>query len=108
MLILLLVGCNQNGNPRPSDYLANEDADIFMLEGFVYSKAQGIDWVEETEYTLGQQIGVIKKRTDHSLGFGNGSANVLPVGTKIFETNSPLAIAVVNGEEIPYIQQVEG
>jgi hypothetical protein len=107
-MLLLLVACDQHGNPQPSDYLDIEESDIFMLDGYVYSNAQGITWVDETEYTLGQQIGSIQKQTDRSFGFKNGSANILPVGTKIYDTDSPLTIAVVNGEEIPYIKQVEG
>ncbi|WP_409250600.1 hypothetical protein V1502_10485 [Bacillus sp. SCS-153A] len=103
-----MAGCIQNGNPDPSDYLQNEDADIFMLDGYIYSNAQGIDWVEETEYSIGEQIGEIEKQSTKSLGFRNGSANVLPVGTKIYETDSPITVAVVEGEEIPYLKQVEG
>ena len=46
-LCLLLTGCNSSfneskttGNPTPIDFLKNENADIFLLGGIVYSNAQ--------------------------------------------------------------------
>ncbi|RIW28951.1 hypothetical protein D3H55_20515 [Bacillus salacetis] len=104
----ILVGCNHNGSPAPSDYLKSEGADIFMLDGYVYSNVQRLEWVKETEYSLGEQIGEITKQTTNSFGFDDGDANILPVGTKIYETDSPITIAVVDGKEIAYMKQVEG
>ncbi len=108
VLLISLWGCTGTGNPKPATYLKNENADIFMLNDFVYTNAKHIDWVKEREYKIEDEIGEIKKQTDSAFAFTNGSANVLPVGTKIFSTDSPLTIAVVDGEEIPYIKQVEG
>jgi hypothetical protein len=43
ILIIFLVSCNNNylsspsiSNPTPKDYLKNEDADIFLLDGYVF------------------------------------------------------------------------
>ncbi|RYI27618.1 hypothetical protein EVU96_17755 [Bacillus infantis] len=110
MLCIFLVGCN-NGlidNPAPKDFLSDDSADIFLLDGIVYSNAQGVDWVSDLEYQLGDQIGEITKITDKARSFKNGTANILPVGTKIYETDTPAYIANVDGEEIPYLKQIEG
>ncbi|MEH7388806.1 hypothetical protein [Bacillus sp. JJ1474] len=79
-----------------------------MLDGYVYSNVKNIDWVKDTEYILGKQVGEIRKQTNKSFGFNDCAVNVLPVGTKIHETNSPIVVAVVNGEEIPYLKMIEG
>ncbi|AYC30083.1 hypothetical protein [Paenisporosarcina cavernae] len=115
-LLSMLAGCDQieftpavqNGNPTPKDFLDNEDADIFVLDGMVYSNAEDVDWVLETEYVMGEEIGEIKKQATSSFGFNDSTSNILPVGTKIYNTNSPLYIAIVEGKEIPYLKMVEG
>jgi hypothetical protein len=115
ILFIFLVGCGNGyssspstSNPTPNDYLKNEDADIFFLDGIVYSNAQDVEWVTELEYTLGEQIGEVTKQTDKASGFENGTANKLPVGTKIYETDTPAYIVIVNDKEIPYLKMVEG
>jgi hypothetical protein len=40
--------------------------------------------------------------------FKNGIANKLPIGTEIYETGTPVFIAIVDGKEIPYLYKVEG
>ncbi|MEH7224420.1 hypothetical protein V7112_11495 [Bacillus sp. JJ1566] len=96
------------GNPTPADLLENENADIFLLGGIVYSNAQGVDWVQELEYTIGEQVGEIKKNSEKAFGFSDGTANILPVGTRIFESDTPAFIAIVDGKEIPYLKMIEG
>lgn len=108
LLFTLLIGCNINGNPKPSDFLNKKNADIFMLDGVVYSNGQNIDWVKKKKYTLGKQIGEITNTTNSAYRFKDGSANILPVGTKIYETNTAIYIAIVNKKKIPYIKEVEG
>ncbi|MYL70558.1 hypothetical protein GLW00_06845 [Halobacillus litoralis] len=114
-LSLLLTGCNSSinesetiGNPTPEDFLKNEDADIVLLGGNVYSNAQDVDWVEELDYKLGEQIGEVTKQTDQASNFTNGTANKLPVGVKIYETNTQVNIAIVNDKHIPYLKMIEG
>lgn len=115
ILFIYLVGCNNGfidnpakGNPTPKDFLKNESADIFLLDGIVYSNVQDVEWVSELEYKLGEQIGEITKQTDKARSFKNGTANKLPVGTKIYETDTPAFIAKVNGKEKPYLKMLEG
>ncbi|MCM3667347.1 hypothetical protein M3204_23515 [Mesobacillus subterraneus] len=115
ILIIFLVSCNNNylsspsiSNPTPKDYLKNEDADIFLLDGYVFSNAEDVEWVTELEYELGGQVGEISKQADKASKFKNGTANKLPIGTKIFETNTPAYIAIIGEKEIPYLKMVEG
>jgi hypothetical protein len=109
ILFIFLFGCNgAKGNPTPKDFLKNESADIFLLDGIVFSNAQDIEWVSDLEYKLGEQIGYITKQRDKARSFKDGTANKLPVGTKIYETDTPAYIAIVNGKEIPYLKMLEG
>lgn len=116
-ILFLLSGCNGlnlpgnafNGNPSAEDILAeNPDADIFVMDDYVFSNAEHVEWVKQQEYELGEQVGEITKQTSDSWRFKEGTASKLPIGTKIFETNAPFYIAVVDGEEKAYIQLVEG
>ncbi|WP_391209581.1 hypothetical protein [Psychrobacillus sp. L4] len=111
LLLLLLSGCSNGmitGNPTPKDMLKNRDADIFLLEDIVYANAQDIEWVTESEYKLGEQVGVITKQKETAFNFNNGTANKLPVGTKIYATGKGFKVAIVDGIEIPYIPLLEG
>ncbi|MCA1041545.1 hypothetical protein LCM00_18670 [Bacillus infantis] len=115
ILFIFLVGCNSGfidnpakGNPTPKDFLENESADIFLLDEIVYSNAEDVEWVSDLEYQLGEQIGEITKQTDRARSFKNGTANKLPVGTKIYETDTPAYIAKVDRKEIPYLKMLEG
>ena len=85
-----------------------EDADIFLLNGIVHSNMENVDWVQELAYTLGEEIGEITKQTDSAQEFENGTSNKLPVGTKIYRTDTPLYIAIVDGKEIRYMEMIEG
>jgi hypothetical protein len=109
LLLFALSGCEAlKGNPKPKDFLKNPHADIFVLDDIVYANAQDNEWVQEIDYTLGRQIGEITKQTDKAWNFKHGVANKLPVGTKIYETGTPAYIAIVDGEEIPYLAMIEG
>ncbi|WP_421378094.1 hypothetical protein ACOJQI_12115 [Bacillus salacetis] len=115
ILAVFLAGCNNGfsmspatGNPTPKDYLKYEDADIFFLGDHVYSNAEDLDWVSELDYELGEELGEITSQADKASKFKDGTANKLPVGTKIYNTDTPAYIAVVDGEEIPYLKMVEG
>lgn len=115
ILFIFLGGCNNGyfnspilGNPTPKDFLKNEGADIFLLGGIVYSNAQDVDWVTELEYKLGEQIGEVTMKTDKASSFKNGTANKLPVGAKIYETDTPVYIVIFNDKEVPYLKMIEG
>jgi hypothetical protein len=117
-LLILAAGCTDDRtdypetavikNPGPEHFLDRADADIFLLGGVVYSNAEQIDWVKEREYALGELAGEIVKQAQSADEFENGTANKLPVGTKIYETDAGFCVAVVNGKEIPYLKMVEG
>lgn len=120
----LLVSCTaQSGggqvtefvtsNPTPGDILSsNKDADIFLVNDIVYSNAQNIEWVNEGELKLGEEVAEISKQTLDAKQFNHGTASKLAVGTKIYRPSgtkgSLIYIAVVNGEEIRYLGLMEG
>ncbi len=106
--LVVLSGCVTNGNPTPTDFLKNSKADIFVLDDIVYSNVENIDWVKELDYTIGEKIAVITKQTNKAKGFENGTSNKLPVGTIIYETDTPINIAIVDGKELPYLKMIEG
>lgn len=117
VLLLILSGCSNSmmpsevviENPTPKEMLAeNPDADIFVMDGYVFSNAGHVEWVRQQEYELGEQVGEITRQTSYSWRFKEGTASKLPVGTKIFDTNAPFYIAVVDGQEIAYIKLLEG
>ncbi|MEK4404522.1 hypothetical protein MKZ26_08730 [Sporosarcina sp. FSL K6-6792] len=109
-LLLVVSGCQEayKGNPTPKDFLGSSDADIFVLDSIVYSKAQDLEWLKELSYELGEQVGEIIKKTDKAWNFKSGTSNKLPVGTKIYITDTPAYIVIVDGKEIPYIGMYEG
>lgn len=114
LIFLLLSGCVKSpqeeelGNPSPADFLENEDADIFVLGSIVYSNARDLEWVKELDYTIGEQIGEITNQSSEAKDFKSGTSNKLPNGTKIYETDTPAYIVIVEGTEIPYIAMIEG
>lgn len=112
IITLTLLGCTNTstGNPTPKDFLQYDDADIFLLDGIVYSNARDVEWIQELEYTLGEKIGEITKQTSKARSFKNGTANKLAIGTKLYSTDSDsiIVIAIVNGKEIPYLKMIEG
>ncbi|WP_053075118.1 hypothetical protein [Ornithinibacillus californiensis] len=119
ILLVVLSGCGNTqgnrqsetiGNPTPKDFLEDGNADIFVLDGIVYSNVEDVDWVKESDYTIGEEVGEITKQSDKANEFENGTSNKLPVGTKIYETDTQIYIAIVDvdGKEIPYLKMLEG
>nr|WP_275695674.1 hypothetical protein [Fredinandcohnia sp. SECRCQ15] len=107
LLLIILTGCI-NGNPTPKELLKKDNVDIFMLDDIVFSNAQNISRVYKKDYVVGKEIGEIKKNSDQAYNFKNSTANKLPIGTKIYETNTHIYIAIVDDKEIPYLKMVEG
>jgi hypothetical protein len=117
VLIVGLVGCGNTQentqskvtvSPTPEDFLEDGDVDIFVLDGIVYSNVEHVDWVKKLDYTMGEEVGEITKQTDKADAFENGTSNKLPIGTKIYETDTDIYIAIVNNKEIPYLKMLEG
>jgi hypothetical protein len=72
-------------NPTAKEVLSNNpNADIFQLDNLVYSNASDREWIEAKEYTKGEMIGEVKKRTTKTWLYQNFYASILPVGTKIY------------------------
>lgn len=109
-LSIVLSGCISThiGNPTPKDVLSADGADIFLFEDVVYSNSEHVDWVTESDYILGDELFEIIKQSKSAWRFTNGTANILPVGTRIFNTDSGFVIAIVDGREIPYVAMLEG
>ncbi|MET3682881.1 hypothetical protein ABID56_000971 [Alkalibacillus flavidus] len=119
LLSVVMVGCSNQtvseetviDNLTPEEILAeNENADIFMLDDIVYSNAENIEWVNEEDLTLGDEIGEIKVQTNDRADFDNYTATQLDVGTKIYETveKSDIYIAKVGHKQIRYLGLREG
>ncbi|WP_186671766.1 hypothetical protein [Sporosarcina sp. BP05] len=110
LLLLVVSGCQEayKGNLTPKDFLGSSDADIFVLDSIVYSNAQDLEWLKELPYIVGEQVGEITKQTSKAWKFKSGTSNKLPVGTKIYKTDTLAYIVVVDGKEIPYVGMYEG
>lgn len=108
-LSIVLIGCNGiQGNPTPKDFFTADDADIFLFKDVVYSNSEHVEWVTESDYTRGEEMAEITKQASSAWWFTNGTANKLPVGTRIFYTDSGFVIAIVGEKEIPYVAMIEG
>lgn len=115
MLIIMVSGCSVpkvytvvDSTPTPKKLLEEPDADIFVLDGAVYSNAEDVDWVMESDFSIGELVGEITKRSDQAGDFENGTANRLPIGTKIYGGGHGFVIAIVGVKKIPYLRMVEG
>ncbi|MEW9674487.1 hypothetical protein [Ammoniphilus sp. 3BR4] len=120
--MLIIAGCSNTvpsnqerakiENPTAEEILStNRNADIFVVEGVVYSNADNVDWVKELDLNIGEEVIQITKQTNNGKEFENGTATKLPVGTKIYnsvEKHGPIYIAVVNGKEVRYLGLIEG
>lgn len=99
------------GKPTAKDILTNnEDADIFMLNGIVYSNAEEIEWVAKQELTLGKEIGKIKRQSKEGSEFENYTATKLPVGTIIYEPveKGDIYIVLIDNKQMRYLGLREG
>ncbi|WP_078503002.1 hypothetical protein [Paenibacillus selenitireducens] len=119
--MLILTGCNQSKinnsehpatetthNPTTKEILTqNPNADIFQHKGIIYTNASNIEWVQQTELTIGEIVGTIRKQYIDGITFENEMATKLPVGAEIFESGQIL-IVNLDGREIRYLGLIEG
>lgn len=96
------MGCRKSPGQNEGGYLSKQqvlildpDADIFVYDDWVYKT--GVDWIEDEELIIDEQIGEIAE----------GMATVLPVGGKIFVRNERKDILIVayNGKDKRYLVQ---
>lgn len=92
-------------NPTVEEILSQDpDADILYMDDIVY--ATNIDWVDELSLTKGEEIGEIEKNTTNPKEFINKTANVLPVGTKIYRAKGSNGMLIADDKY--YYGLVEG
>ncbi len=100
------------GNPTATDILDDDqEADIFQYNNLIYTNASTIEWVQENTYEKGPEITEIRQQSVESDEYTDGTASVLPVGTKIFQVvgnGQLLLMAEKDGEEIIYLALIEG
>ncbi|MGE6489233.1 hypothetical protein [Paenisporosarcina sp. NPDC076898] len=124
VVIFVLAGCSQGsssgnsraesvtvtpGNPDANEILGlNSEADIFQWGDIIYTT--NVEWVEKLELTKDEQIGEITKNSTNPDDFINGTANKLPVGTKIFSVKEDGGFLLVeyNQQLKKYLMLVEG
>lgn len=110
--LFMLTGCiiQTTHNPTAKETLAqNPNADIFQHKGIIYTNASNIEWVRQTELTIGERVGTIKKQYTDGLTFGNEMATKLPVGAEIFDGGGrSILIVKLEGKEIRYLGMLEG
>jgi len=97
------------GNPTAQEILEiDPKADIFQWNDTIYET--NIDWVNELVLSEGDFVGVMKYHTSNPTDFVDFSANVLPIGTEIYEVmeRNDILITKYNGELKYYYQLVEG
>jgi len=125
LCLAILAGCNQvevgnsgkandkleTHNPTAEEILSKDpDADIFQLDGIIYSNASHIEWVQTEDLTTGEAVGTITKQYADGLAFEDEIATILPVGTKIFKPlkGGGILIVKLNDKEIRYLGLIEG
>ncbi|PRY83192.1 hypothetical protein [Alkalibacterium olivapovliticus] len=115
--ISILTGCTTGTEEQvvtiseitPEEILRLEpDADIFQYNDVIYQT--NIDWVDELELTTGKRVMTIEENASDPEGFSHGTANLLPIGTDIFEADGrhDVLIADVDDEYLYYMAIVEG
>jgi hypothetical protein len=70
-----------------------------------FSNGSELEWVQEKEFSKGEQIGKITKTTNKSHQFKSCVASKLPVETKTFRANDGTSILIVeyNNKEVIYM-----
>lgn len=118
-MFLLLIGCESNallpntvqvkGNPTAETVLKeNPTANIFMYSDLIYTA--GVEWVDELELTKDQLITEIAEQKSAGHLFKNGTANKLPLGTKIYSVGERRDVLIAETEEgdLRFYMLVEG
>lgn len=86
------------------------DVDIFMLNNVIYKT--DIDWVNELELTIDEQVAMISSNYDKesSKEFSNEMATSIPIGSKIYSTieREDILIVDINGAYKKYYVLSEG
>lgn len=114
---LLLVGCGvaDGGRITARELLKHyPKEDILQFEGRIFGNVTEVKWVKQktSSYTKYDLIGEIKYQSTNRFGFKDLTATKLPVGTKFYSTseegNSSFIIVDYDGEELYYLEMIEG
>jgi len=114
---LFLVGCNEkvtgttseSKKPDAAEVLRlDNQADIFQWEGNILKT--NIEWVDELELNEDKYIGEIKFNSSKAKEFKNGTANLLPIGAKIYSVKERDDIFIVKYDNVVkrYLVSSEG
>lgn len=112
--LTFLTSCTEETAVTISEITAEEvltldpEADIFKYNTVIYQT--NIEWVDELILTPGGKVMTVQNQSTDLSDFSDGTANLLPLGTDIFEANerSDILIAEVDGDYIYYLEIVEG
>lgn len=102
---------NTIDNPTADEVLTkHKQTDIFLMNGIVYVNAEEIDWVIDLDLTIDEEVMEIIRRSDNGKDFIEGTASILPIGTKIYKPleKGDIYIAIVDGKEVRYFGLREG
>ncbi|MEY9972068.1 hypothetical protein ABH966_002442 [Lysinibacillus sp. RC46] len=104
---LFLVGCNEKGTvatikskkPDAAEVLRlDNQADIFQWKGNILKT--NIEWIDELEVNEDKNIGEIEFNATKAEDFKNGTANLLPIGTKIYSVKERDDIFIVKYDNV--------
>ncbi|MEB2281157.1 hypothetical protein LAV73_14310 [Lysinibacillus xylanilyticus] len=100
---LFLVGCNEtvteSKKPNAAEVLRLDNhADIFQLEGNILQT--NIEWIDNLELNENKYIGEIEFKATKAEDFKNGTANLLPIGAKIYSVKERNDIFIVKFDNV--------
>ncbi|KMY32479.1 hypothetical protein ACZ11_10160 [Lysinibacillus xylanilyticus] len=106
LISLFLVGCEtvtvdtiESKKPNAAEALRlDKQADIFQWEGNILET--NIEWIDELELNENKYIGEIKFNSSKAKDFKNGTANLLPIGTKIYSVKERDDIFIVKYDNV--------
>jgi len=106
LINLFLVGCktvtvNTIASKKPNAaeaLILDKQADIFQWEGNILKT--NIEWVDELELNEDKYIGEIKFNSSKAKDFKNGTANLLPIGAKIYSVKERKDIFIVKYDNV--------
>lgn len=116
LISLFLVGCEtvtvetiESKKPNAAEALRlDKQADIFQWEDNILKT--NIDWIDELELNEDKYIGEIKFNSSKAKDFKNGTANLLPIGAKIYSVKERNDIFIVKYDNVVkrYLVSSEG
>ncbi len=111
-LIIYVIDDDSIGFAHLSPVISELYRDYAFFDGIVYANVENNPSWNKYNYTKDDYFNEVSYNSDERniLKMDNGTANVLPIGTKFFTTveNKTIILAEVDGRLIPYLEIVEG